>query len=172
MGIYLKNFSMEEIAELTKLLRSEANTKNFRRVQCLYLRAKYQYSPAMIADITGFHVQTVRNIHSSFFKYGKESLFLKTPGGRLRENMSINEEKDFISKFTKLGDQGQILEISKFHSALEEHLGRKLPKATSYNLLHRHGWRKVVPRPYHPKRNNVSQDTFKKTSWIWSKVLL
>jgi hypothetical protein len=33
---------------------------------------------------------------------------------------------------------------------------------TIYRLLHRHRWRKLVPRPRHPKANAEEQATFKK----------
>jgi Winged helix-turn helix len=32
-----------------------------------------------------------------------------------------------------------------------------------YRLLNRHGWRKLVPRPVHPKANKEEQEQFKKT---------
>jgi hypothetical protein len=35
--------------------------------------------------------------------------------------------------------------------------------STVYNFLARHGWRKLMPRPFHPKRNIAAQDSFKKT---------
>jgi hypothetical protein len=31
---------------------------------------------------------------------------------------------------------------------------------------HRHGWRKLMPRPFHPKRNLAAQDAFKKTVFV------
>jgi hypothetical protein len=38
-----------------------------------------------------------------------------------------------------------MLVVSVIHNALEQHLGRKVALASAYNLLHRHGWRKLVP---------------------------
>jgi hypothetical protein len=32
-----------------------------------------------------------------------------------------------------------------------------------YRLLHRHGWRKLGPRPRHPKAQPAVQERFKKT---------
>ena len=32
--------------------------------------------------------------------------------------------------------------------------------------LHRHGWRKLMPLPFHPKRNLAEQDAFKKTAFV------
>ena len=37
--------------------------------------------------------------------------------------------------------------------------------STVYNLLHRHGWRKLMPRPFHPKRNLAAQNAFKKATF-------
>jgi hypothetical protein len=34
-----------------------------------------------------------------------------------------------------------------------------------YNFLARHGWRKLMPRPFHPKRDLAAQHAFKKTSF-------
>ena len=47
--------------------------------------------------------------------------------------------------------------------AMEEKLGRTVPLATAYRLLHRHGWRKIAPRPKHPNNDPVAQETFKKS---------
>jgi len=30
-------------------------------------------------------------------------------------------------------------------------------------MLHRHGWKKLVPRPKHPKSDKKAQEDFKKT---------
>jgi len=35
----------------------------------------------------------------------------------------------------------------------------------AYNLLHRHGWRKLVPRPFHPKRDLAAQNAFEKNGF-------
>ena len=64
---------------------------------------------------------------------------------------------------------GQILEINTIHQKLIDQLGRAVPKSSVYNLLHRHGWRKISPRPYHPKSNPEAQEAFKKTLPQWSK---
>ena len=167
---YHNKFDEGTIEKMSKLLKTEANSKNLRRIQCVFFRAKWNYPAEQIANMTGFHPQTVRDIHSNFIKHGEKSLFLKSTGGRLRQNMTIEEEREFLNKFTESGDKGQVLEISKIYEALKKELGRNLPKSSIYNLLHRHGWRKISPRPYHPKRNIEKQETFKKTLWIWSKA--
>ena len=56
--------------------------------------------------------------------------------------------------------------ISKIPSAFEKRIGRKLAQSTVYDLLHRHGWRKITPRPRHPKSDLEAIASFKKTSRI------
>ena len=53
--------------------------------------------------------------------------------------------------------------ISRVKAAYEQILGRKVPKSTVYRMLARHGWRKVMPRPRHPKADASAQAEFKKT---------
>jgi hypothetical protein len=44
--------------------------------------------------------------------------------------------------------------------------GQAPSDSTVYNLLHRHGWRKLMPRPFHPKRDLAAQNAFKKTVFL------
>jgi transposase len=85
-------------------------------------------------------------------------------------NMSLQDEKTFLENLEEEGSLGQILEINTIHQKLMAQLGRAVPKSSAYNLLHRHGWRKIAPRPYHPKSNPEAQEAFKKTLPQWSKM--
>src|SRR6266850_868334 len=44
-------------------------------------------------------------------------------------------------------------------------IGHETSNSTVYNLLARHGWRKLMPRPFHPKRDLAAQHDFKKTAF-------
>lgn len=153
---------------MAELIKEEKEASSLKRIQCIYLRAKFNYPAATIAEIVGFHKQAVLNIHSHYLKYGEESLELKSKGGRMRENMSIKAESEFLEGLEQAGNEGQILEISLVKSKLEIKLGKKIAKSSVYELLHRHGWRKVAPRPYHPSKDIEKQDAFKKTSHLIS----
>ena len=47
--------------------------------------------------------------------------------------------------------------------AFEARIGHEVEESTIYRLLDRHGWRKLLPRPKHPKGSQEEQDSFKKT---------
>jgi hypothetical protein len=56
------------------------------------------------------------------------------------------------------------LNIHDFKQAYERAIGHKTSSSTVYNLLGRHGWRKLMPRPFHPKRDVEAQNA-KKTAF-------
>ena len=90
-------------------------------------------------------------------------------GGRRRENMSKDEEATFLTPFVDKAAAGGILVVTEIRQALEAYLGRKVALASVYNLLHRHGWRKLAPDKRHHKADVEAQDDWKKNSQISSR---
>jgi hypothetical protein len=41
-------------------------------------------------------------------------------------------------------------------------IGHATSNSTVHNLLHRQGWRKLMPRPFDPKRHLAAQNAFEK----------
>ena len=116
--------------------------------------------------MTGYHQTTVKKIQAQYLKEGEEALFPKGTGGRYRENLSIEQEREFLTPYLDSAKAGQILQISRIHQDYEQKLGRPAGKSTIYEMLHRHEWRKVTPRPKHPKGDKQAQEAFKKTSQL------
>lgn len=85
-------------------------------------------------------------------------------GGRRRQNMCLEEEKQFLQPFLEKAAAGGILVVGEIKKALDERLGRKTALASTYNLLHRHNWRKLAPDKQHPKSDAVVQEVWKKNS--------
>jgi hypothetical protein len=67
--------------------------------------------------------------------------------------MPFNEarKKDTGSKRAVVGE---MLNIHDLKAAYERAIGHATSDSTVYNLLHRHGWRKLMPRPFHPMAGN------------------
>ena len=94
-----------------------------------------------------------------------------TWGGRRRQNLTPQEEVEFLQTWIEKAEQGGILVVQPIHADLEERLGRSIAASTVYRMLARHGWRKVEPGTYHPKRDVVAQEEFKKSSQrYWQKM--
>ena len=87
-------------------------------------------------------------------------------GGRKRENMSLAEEKAFLARFATAAGAGEMLNIHDLKAAYEQEIGHQTSDSTIYNLLHRHDWRKLMPRPFHPQCDLKAQNAFKKTAFL------
>jgi Winged helix-turn helix/Protein of unknown function (DUF3489) len=93
-----------------------------------------------------------------------KALKSKPSGGRKRENMTFTEEKALLGRFANAAGAGEMLNIHDLKSAYEKAIRHETSNSTIYNLLARHGWRKLMPRPFHPKRDIAAQNAFKKTA--------
>jgi hypothetical protein len=95
---------------------------------------------------------------------GLKALKSRPSGGRQRENMTLAEEKTLLARFAKAAGAGEMLNIHDLKVAYEKAIGHETSNSTVYNLLARHGWRKLTPRPFHPRRDLAAQDDFKKAA--------
>ena len=84
-------------------------------------------------------------------------------GGRRYGYMTIEEERQFLSKFIDEASQGGILVVSRIQRAFETIVGHKVAHTTIYRMLDRHDWRTIIPRPRHPKGSPEARAGFKKT---------
>jgi hypothetical protein len=79
--------------------------------------------------------------------------------------MTLSEEKALLARFSKAAGAGEMLNIHDLKAAYEQAIGHATSNSTVYNLLARHGWRKPMPRPFHPNRYLAAQDAFKKANF-------
>jgi hypothetical protein len=78
--------------------------------------------------------------------------------------MTPQEEAAFLAPFFDKARGGGILVVGEIKRALDERLGRQVALASAYNLLHRHGWRKLAPDTRHPQADVAAQEDWKKNS--------
>ncbi|MFM0340098.1 winged helix-turn-helix domain-containing protein [Paraburkholderia fungorum] len=72
--------------------------------------------------------------------------------------MTREEEVAFLAPFFERASVGGVLVVGEIEQALDERLGRKVALASAYNLLHRHGWRKLAPHKRRPRADVATQD--------------
>jgi len=148
---------------LEELLKSARTKTDFRRVQCIWLRAAFAMSSDEVALAVGFSPATVKKLWSQYLAGGEGALIGQGRGGRRRANLSLEEEQNLLVHFFAKAESGEVLVVNEVKAAYEKAVGRKVPKSTVYRMLARHGWRKIAPRPRHPKADPQKMEAFKKT---------
>ena len=153
----------EQAKESLQALLKKTKTKaDFQRVQCIWLRAVFGMSSDQVSLGIGLRPATVKKLWSQYFSGSEKVLLGQGRGGRRRANLSVEEEEKVLAHFFDKAKGGEVLVVNEVKSAYQEAVGRAVPKSTVYRMLARHGWRKVAPRPRHPKADPQDLEAFKK----------
>jgi transposase len=148
---------------LAGLLKEAKDKAEYQRIQCVWLRAALGLRAAQIATALGWQVGSVRQVHSDYLRQGEAVLRSKPAGGRRRQNLTIEQEKELLLPFLEQAEAGGVLVMAPVQAAYEAAVGRPVHHSVVYRALHRQGWRKIMPRPRHPKASEEAQEAFKKS---------
>jgi transposase len=144
--------SADEVISIEKARKKNTDKTIDRWLEVLLLHAAGK-SRAEISEKTYFKKQHITELVCEYRREGLEEFAKKKNGGNNR-NLSIAEEEALLEPFREAAASGQIVEVSAIKSAYEKAIGRSLKNCHSqiYNVLKRHGWRKVMPRSKHPNK--------------------
>lgn len=140
-------------------------SKQLRQAQAVVLPFAHGLSLAETAQVLGVSRGWACQLRRRFM-HGEIAGAPDAPaaGGRKRQNMSLEEEREFLAPFLEQAATGGVLVVGQIKAALDRRLGRKVALASAYNLLHRHNWRKLAPDKRHPQSDPQAQDEWKKNS--------
>jgi transposase len=150
----------ERLASLLPKIKTKAV---YQRFQCVWLRATLHLSAAQIAQALGWQPQSVRQLQSDYARDGESVLWGKPHGGRRHAHFTAEQEQALLAPFLEQAQAGGVLVVAPVQAAYEKALGRPIHPSVVYRALHRQGWRKVVPRPRHPKASEEAREAFKKS---------
>ena len=143
-------FSVEEIAAIKAARRETKDKRADARLKALELRAEDMKS-SEVAQATGFHPAYVTTLVAKYRDKGLEAISGNHYGGNHR-NMSFEEEAAILAPFKAKAEKGELVEISEIKAVYQQAVGHSIGTSQIYYVLHRHGWRKVMPRSRHPKK--------------------
>jgi transposase len=152
------------VARLAERLKRADSHAEYQRIQCVLIRATLGSSAAEIARLLGWSTTTVHVLHSRWAREGDAVFDVRGRGGRHRQHLTPEQEAALLAPFVERADAGGMLTVAEIARAYQKRTGKAVAPSTIYRLLERHGWRKVVPRPRHPKANVAAQAAFKKTA--------
>ena len=164
MTRYTKMIPHATEEELQQLLRK---VKSFWRVQQIQVIINAQRKPQTAEQLAAYSTLSKHRIKQLLRAYHQQGLQIfesQGQGGRKYGYLSLEEEKVFLEGFRQQAIAGKIVTTDVIQAAFEAKIGQKVARSTIYRLLKRHHWRKVVPRPYHPKKDPTRQEDFKKNS--------
>jgi transposase len=150
------------VLELEGFRKQKWSGFEHQRFLCAWLRVFNNLSTSEIAKIVGWNVNTVRSTQKDFIDRGVIALTEGKRGGRYHALMTPDEERLFLSAFIAQANEGILVTANEIKLALEKKLGRSVHKTTVYRMLERNGWRKIIPRPSHPKKDKAAGLAFKK----------
>lgn len=126
---------------------------------------------AQIAKHCGVSTETVHQLISAYKRHGVAAVETPGKGGRRHGYLTLKQEQEFLAPFFTQAQAGTLTTAAEIKQAFEARVGQEVAESTIYRLLDRHGWRKLVPRPVHPKADPEEQAAFKKTLNRPSKLL-
>ena len=86
--------------------------------------------------------------------------------------LSLGEEAALLRKIEHEASKGLIKTANDIGALIEAKVGKGVSEDYWGDLLKRNGWKKKMPRPHHPKRNQAEQQEFKKSSpsvWLHTR---
>ena len=143
-------FSKEEIKAIEERRKENKDKRAETRLKALELRAKGAAAKEVSAA-TGLHAAYVTQLVAKYRKNGLEAISGNHYGGNHR-NMSVEEEAGILAPFKARAEKGELVEISEIAKAYQSAVDHPVSRGQIYFVLHRHGWRKVMPRSKHPKK--------------------
>ncbi|HGJ6698253.1 TPA: IS630 family transposase [Streptococcus pneumoniae] len=159
----------EEIQTIKTLLKDSRTAKYHKRLQIVLFRLMGKSYKEIIELLDCNQTTIWRNV-KKYEEFGLDSLLQETRGGRNHAYMTVEEEKAFLARHLKAAEAGEFVTIDALFQAYKKELGRSYTRDAFYQLLKRHGWRNITPRPEHPKKQTLKplsrlkiKSQFKKT---------
>ena len=154
--------SAENAAEIKEVRKTITDKKVDRRLYAVQLRGEGLTNDE-IAQKLDTSDKMVSQWVSAYINNGGISALLPKERIGMHRNLSIEEEKEFLSAYTKQAEAGQIIDLNELKAAYIEKVGHSIGGSQIYRMIERHGWRKVMPRSKHPqKASNEAIEASKK----------
>jgi transposase len=151
------HISVEEVKER---MNNDPNPLYRKRWLIIYNALVDPREAKDIAKHTGVSVKTVHKLISTYNRLGIAAIETPGKGGRRNEYLTFEEEKELLTPFFERAKKGELTTAAQIKQAFEKRVGHKVDETTIYRLLKRHEWRKLVPRPFHPKADKEEQRLF------------
>ena len=143
-------FTEEQIQELERAAKANKRKDVDRRLRALLMHASGK-KRSEIAEATQYSLSNIGKLVRTYRAGGLAAIVEKHYRGNHR-NMSYEEEAALLEPFNKKAEAGEMVEVSEIEAAYRQAVGHSIGTSQIYCVLHRHTWRKIMPRSQHPKK--------------------
>ncbi len=163
MVMKMYKISAEDSKNLRKEMDKAKTILAYRKMLAVALRGEGKKNEE-IGEITKFHPDMVGRFAKEYLTGGIEGLIFDGRNGGNHRNASDAEEEEFIAEFEEAAQKGTIVSVEEIALAYDKRFGKEhKSKSTVYYLLHKLGFRKIMPRSKHPnKASNEDIEASKK----------
>jgi len=158
-------------AEYNAVIAAEKKTKDkntSKKLKVIILKYEGKNN-SEIAAMLEYSLSRVTHLITEFRTNGIDEYIRNKYKGNNR-NMTYEEEEEILKKFEDAANAGQVITVKEIKAAFDEKLGRDTGRGYIYMLLKRHNWRKIKPRPQHPKKaDDETIAASKKLTNCWEK---
>ena len=131
--------SAENAAEIKEVRKTITDKKVDRRLYAVQLRGEGLTNDE-IAQKLDTSDKMVSQWVSAYIKNGGITALLPKERIGMHRNLSIEEENEFLSAYTKQAEAGQIIDLNELKAAYIEKVGHSIGGSQIYRMLERHGW--------------------------------
>ena len=139
-----------QLLEIQAARKKNRNKNIERRLYVLVMRAEGK-SLEEISEKTGYHISTASKLIARYMRDGISAIAENHYKGN-RRNMSFEEEAAILAPFIERAEREEMVDIKEIAAAYQKAVPHKVSDTQIYYVLHRHGWRKIMPRSRHPKK--------------------
>jgi transposase len=148
--------------ELLFWVRGAPDRDSYQKRLAVWLTFIGPFHAHEVANILGVSKQAVWLWMGQYNQKGPEGLERSGRGGRRWAFLSWEKEEEVLATFRERAAKGEVVTASSMRPEISKAVGQEVSLAYVFKLLHRHGWRKLGPRPRHVKSDRQAQEAFKK----------
>jgi len=124
-----------------QVVRTAEGAHEIRKAQAILLPAVFSLDLVATGIAIGRSKATVCRLQAEFRADCTSSpVAPKRRGGRRRQNMSLDQESQFLEPFFQEAREGKPLMVAEIRKAYQTAIGKSVPASTVYRMLARHGW--------------------------------
>ncbi len=150
--------------ELWEWLRQAQSRAEYQRRLVVWLSYLRRFPAHEVATLLGVSTQAVWLWIGQYNRQGPAGLQRKGRGGRRWAFLTLDQEQDLLATLQEQAGQGKVITAKQICRRVCRAVGKEVSLDYVYRLLHRHGWRKLGPRPRHVQSDPQVQAEFRKNS--------